>query len=145
MAKFAIFDENGFPTAFYWQDNHTPEVPVGVIEITEEQWLEFVDNSGLRRWDGSKVVEYTPPTPEPEPVVTILPAVTLWERLTEDEADQVNDAMATQPVRTQRIFTTVNTFRSDHELWPMLEQIAIALFGKDRACEILTPVDQEGI
>ncbi len=65
MAKFAIFDENGLPTAFYWQDDHTPVVPSGTIEITDEQWLEFIENVGLRRWDGSKVVEYTTPPPDP--------------------------------------------------------------------------------
>ncbi|WP_235972448.1 hypothetical protein [Brucella pseudogrignonensis] len=69
--------------------------------------------------------------------VKILPAVTLWERLTEAEADQVNEAMATQPVRTQRIFTTANTFRSDHDLWPLLQQMATALFGAERAAELL--------
>jgi len=108
------------------------------VDITDEQWQDFIDNQGLRRWDGSKVVEYTPPTQEPEPVVNVLPAVTLWERLTEAEADQVNEAMATQPVRTQRIFTTANTFRSDHELWPLLEQMATQLFGEERAAELLS-------
>lgn len=72
-----------------------------------------------------------------EPELLILPAVTLWERLTEDEADQVNEAMAMQSVRTQRIFTTANTFRSDHELWPLLEQMAKELFGEGRATELL--------
>lgn len=69
--------------------------------------------------------------------VKILPAVTLWERLTEAEADQVNEAMTTQPVRTQRIFSTANTFRSDHELWPLLEEMAADLFGAERAGELL--------
>jgi len=138
MSKFAMFDESGFPTAFYWQDNHTPEVPVGAIEITDEQWLEFIDNTGFRKWENGRVVEYEPPTPEPQPVVTILPAVTLWERLTEAEADQVNEAMATQPFRTRKIFETAATFRSDHELWPLLEQIANQLFGEARASEILS-------
>lgn len=82
--------------------------------------------------------EYNAPTAEIPPFPTILPAVTLWERLTEVEADQVNEAMATQPVRTQRIFTTANTFRSDHELWPLLEQMATELFGEARAAELLS-------
>lgn len=137
MSKLATFDENGFPTAFYWVGVHDDIAPAGAVEITDEQWLELIDNAGLRRWDGSRVVEYSPPEPEPEPVVTILPAVTLWERLTDAEADQVNEAMATQPVRTQRIFTTANTFRSDHELWPLLVQMATDLFGEERAAEFL--------
>ncbi len=83
-------------------------------------------------WNGSEIVD---PTPEPE--VTILPSVTLWERLTEDEAEQVNAAMATQPFRTRQIFLTANTFRSDHELWPLLQQMANNLFGPARANELL--------
>lgn len=69
--------------------------------------------------------------------IAVLPAVTLWERLTEAEADQVNTAMATQPFRTRQIFLTANTFRSDHELWPLLVQMATNLFGKQRADELL--------
>lgn len=80
-----------------------------------------------------------PASPTAPQDVIILPAVTLWERLTEDEADQVNDAMVTQSVRTQRIFTTANTFRSDHDLWPLLMQMATDLFGEDRAAELLSP------
>lgn len=76
--------------------------------------------------------------PEPDPVVTILPAVTLWERLTELEAEQVNAVMATQPFRTRQIFLTANTFRSDHELWPLLVQMATDLFGEERAAELLS-------
>lgn len=69
--------------------------------------------------------------------VVILPAVSLWERLTEAEAEQVNAAMATQPFRTRQIFLTANTFRSDHELWPLLVQMATDLFGEARAAELL--------
>lgn len=83
-------------------------------------------------WDGTAIVE-----PTPAPVVTVLPSVTLWERLTEGEAEQVNAAMATQPFRTRQIFLTANTFRSDHELWPLLEQVATELFGAHRASELL--------
>ncbi|WP_192800540.1 hypothetical protein [Brucella anthropi] len=83
-------------------------------------------------WNGSEIIE-----PTPEPAVTVLPSVTLWERLTEAEAEQVNAAMATQPFRTRQIFLTANTFRSDHELWPLLEQVATELFGAHRASELL--------
>ncbi len=136
MKYFAMFDDAGFPTAFYCEEIHGENIPVGVIEITDDQWLEFVDNAGQRRWDNGQVVEYSPPAVEP---VTIIPAVTLWERMTDAEAEQVNAAMATQPFRTRQIFLTANTFRSDHELWPMLMQMAIDLFGEDRAAELLSP------
>ncbi len=81
------------------------------------------------------MVEYVPPA---SPIVTVLPAVTLWERLTDAEAEQVNAAMATQPFRTRQIFLTANTFRSDHELWPLLVQMATDLFGEERAAELLS-------
>lgn len=73
------------------------------------------------------------------PIPVIVPAVTLWERMTEAEAEQVNAAMATQPFRTRQIFMTANTFRSDHELWPLLVQMATELFGEARAAELLSP------
>lgn len=136
MKYFAMFDDTGFPTAFYCEEIHGENIPVGVIEITDEQWMQFVDNPGQRRWDNGQVVEYSPPAVEP---VTIIPAVTLWERMTDAEAEQVNAAMAPQPIRTRQIFLTAPTFRSDHELWPLLMQMATDLFGEDRAAELLSP------
>lgn len=130
----AVFDQAGFPTAFYPEDAWPKGYPTDAIEITEDDWHEFLDNQGARRWDNGQVVEYSPPSVEP---VTILPAVTLWERLTDAEAGQVNAAMATQPFRTRQIFLTANTFRSDHELWPLLVQMATDLFGEARAAELL--------
>ncbi|MNE36448.1 hypothetical protein D3C80_1302580 [compost metagenome] len=134
MKYFAQFNDVGLPIAFYREDIHGDSVPSDVTAISERQWLEFNNNPGERRWDGSNVVEYAPPYVEP---VTILPAVTLWERLTEAEADQVNEVMATQSFRTRKIFETANTFRSDHELWALLESVATELFGEARAAELL--------
>jgi len=63
--KYAIFDEQGFPKAFYDKAIHGDDIPEEAIEITEEQWLEFINNQGRRRWDfkKKKVVEYVPPSP----------------------------------------------------------------------------------
>lgn len=85
-------------------------------------------------WDGTAIVE-----PPNEPLVTVIPAVTLWERFTPVEADQVGAAMEEQPFRTRQIFLTANTFRSDNELWPLLVQVATDLFGAERATELLAP------
>lgn len=71
------------------------------------------------------------------PSTTVIPAVTLWERMTEEEAAQVETVMATQTFRTRQIFMTAQTFRSDHELWPLLTQMAVELFGEERASELL--------
>ncbi|MBC8719043.1 hypothetical protein [Ochrobactrum sp. Marseille-Q0166] len=65
------------------------------------------------------------------PVVIIIPALTLWRRMNNDEAEQVNDEMQKRPFRMRKIFETAPNFRSDDELWPLLEQIANELFGAD--------------
>ncbi|EBY7415896.1 hypothetical protein D6J61_26890, partial [Salmonella enterica subsp. enterica serovar Alachua] len=66
--------------------------------------------------------------------------VTLWERTTPSEAAQIEDVMATQDPRSRNIFRTAQTFRSDHELWPMLKTLATQLFGEERAAELLARV-----
>ena len=62
MKKFAQFNEQGLPTAFY-SDDINKGIPDDAIEITVAQWREFIENQGCRKWDGSKVVEYIPPAP----------------------------------------------------------------------------------
>lgn len=79
-----------------------------------------------------------PVDPEPVPV-TVVYNVDLWSRMTDTEAEQVGTAMAEQPFRIRKIFETANSYRSDHELWPLLVQIATALFGEERTAEILAP------
>ena len=94
---------------------------------------------GLESWEKAKSGAYGPIAPYVEPVreppVVQVPALSFWERLT--EAEQVNAAMATQPFRTQQTFLTANTFRSDHELWPLLVQMATDLFGEERVAQLL--------
>lgn len=136
MTIRATFDQEGFPTGFYPSDVWPTGYPETAVEITPEQWAEFIKYQGMRKFIDGEVVEHTPPMVPP---VVVIPAVALWERMTEIEAEQVNEAMATQPFRTRQIFLTANTFRSDHELWPLLEQMATDLFGEIRAAELLAP------
>lgn len=42
MKKFALFEDNGFPNAFYSSEIDGDNIPVGVVEITEGQWREFL-------------------------------------------------------------------------------------------------------
>ena len=62
--KYAIFDQSGFPKAFYDDEIHE-NIPLEAISITEEQWLEFINNQGKRKWNFStnKIEVYTPPPP----------------------------------------------------------------------------------
>lgn len=78
------------------------------------------------------------PSPLPD-LVTVVYAVDLWSRMTNTEADQVGAEMEAQPFRIRKIFETANSYRADHELWPLLQQIATTLFGAERAAEILAP------
>jgi len=48
--KYAIFDKKGLPKAFYSPDVHS-NIPDNAIEITDEQWREFINNQGRRAWD----------------------------------------------------------------------------------------------
>jgi hypothetical protein len=76
MQTFAHFDDAGFPTAFYRTDVWPLEnIPIGAVEVTEDQWRDLVDNQGFRKWLNGIVVEFTPPLPE------VLPAPTTAEKL----------------------------------------------------------------
>lgn len=60
LRVFAVFNEIGTPIGFYPGDVW-PIPPEGAIEISIDDWREFLDYQGQRRWDGHQVVEYTPP------------------------------------------------------------------------------------
>lgn len=106
-------------------------------EMTVPDDIENRHRAMIAEWEAvGNLIEPYLPEPKPEPVI-IIPVVTLWERMTDAEAIQVSDVMATQPIRTRQIFLTANTFRSDHELWPLLQQVAASLFGVERAAELL--------
>jgi len=82
-------------------------------------------------------------------LVTVVYSVDFWTRLdggadgNSGEVAQVLAAMEQQPIRTRKIFETANSFRSDHELWPLLQQLATGLFGEERAAQILAPSSQQ--
>ena len=109
------------------------------FELIELEAGETVPQLGWLLVDG----EFQAPV-VPAPVTTVY-AVDFWTRLDggEDgnggEVAQVLSAMETQPIRTRKIFESANSYRSDHELWPLLNQLATSLFGAERAGEILAP------
>lgn len=93
----------------------------------------------IAEWEaaGNTIPPYVP-EPEPEPVTIVYPA-DLWRRVTNDEADVIAEAMQEQPLRLRKIFETAQVYRSDDELWPLLQGMAAQLFGEARASEILAP------
>lgn len=134
MVFFASYDANGKVSAGPMDDGNT------YYGITEGSyfWPAVMD------WvtAGNVIEPYVENTPEP---VTVVYAVDLWTRLDggEDgnsgEVAQVIAVMEQQPIRTRKIFDSATSYQSDHELWPLLQQIATTLFGAERAAEILAP------
>lgn len=66
MIYRATFDNDGLPTGFYPEDIWPEGSPSDAIELSEEDYREFMNFAGQRRWDGSRVVQYTPAEPEPQ-------------------------------------------------------------------------------
>lgn len=79
MKTYAVFDDEGFPQAFYRDDLWDAEgIPAEAVEISEPQWYEFIENQGRRQWVAGEVVAYTPP----EPPLVVPRAVAMWRART---------------------------------------------------------------
>jgi hypothetical protein len=63
---FATLNDDGTPNGFYPSDIW-PTPPESAVEISPDDWREFLDYQGQRRWDGQRVVEFTPASPDPTP------------------------------------------------------------------------------
>ncbi len=106
------------------------------FDLIELEAADVVPQLGWLLVDGAF---QAPVVPDP---ATVVYSVDLWTRMTNAEADQVGAAMDQQPFRVRRIFESANSYRSDHELWQLLVQIATTLFGEERAAQILAPSAQ---
>ncbi|BAU91158.1 hypothetical protein MPPM_2553 [Methylorubrum populi] len=177
--KYGLFDNGGLPLGFYTPDIHgplmlpiygpTPEpsednpqpvasvvgeernpaIPDGVVAITNEQWGEFINNSGRRRWDGEGVVAHEPPVSPPPVLVPSL--VDDWQFagqaaqegiITHDEALEWSGAGVLPPTlaeavnrlitdEDQRFNVTIflrgaKSYPREHSLVPLLGRV----FGK---------------
>ncbi len=74
MAYYAQFNTEGFVLGFY--DDLSISKPDEVVEVSEEQYLELLTNQAFRRWDGEKIVEYTPPEATPAELRAQMPPIT---------------------------------------------------------------------
>jgi len=62
--KYAVFSADGLEAGFYSIEFHSAaQVPSDSVPITDDQWLDWLDHPGARRWDGDAIVPYAPPTP----------------------------------------------------------------------------------
>lgn len=91
----------------------------------------------LAEWETEgNVIEPYIPESTPEQLI-IIPSVTFWERTTEAEGLAIEAMLNQQSFRIRQIFMTAQSYRSDHELWPLLQSAANQLFGAQRALQLL--------
>ena len=136
--KLGVF-EDGFPTAFYDRDLHGDNIPADAIEITDEQWLELINNQGMRRFVNGQVVPYTPPA-EPAPPYRIS-KTTPWYRMTPEEARIMDAVMSETDAQMKQIYMAAQYLSSGDPLWQTLHQLIADNLtgGATRANQLLAP------
>jgi hypothetical protein len=77
--KKAIFDSDGFPVAFY-ADDINPVIPPGTVDITDEQWQDFLMHQPLRKWENGQVVVVAPSAP-PLIVPDVISSRQFWTQM----------------------------------------------------------------
>lgn len=108
------------------------------VAMTVPDDVDNIERQAIAEWENAG--NTISPAPPPEVLLpSFVRAGDLWDRVTDQEAEQIEAAIAQQPVRIQNIFRTRNEYHMDHELWPLLRSLAVQLFGADRADQILAP------
>ncbi|MCW0979426.1 hypothetical protein OK142_01275 [Agrobacterium sp. BT-220-3] len=102
MRKFATFNSDGFPLGFYSPEVHGDKIPESAIEISENDWLEFVANAGSRKWlDGEIAVvdhpEVTPTITDYENAIQNLVDATAREKQFRDGVTLASYTASTKP------------------------------------------------
>jgi hypothetical protein len=120
----------------------------GGIEITDEQYVAAVEAVGLgkliRVEEGELVFKDPPPPeepelPEPDPdAPKVVPKLVVIERMTPEEAETADAAMAMQPAKLRQIWNAVNEIWSNSPWFSTLQEFFISLFGQTRADQILS-------
>lgn len=126
--RFFIDQDGAYLGSFDGLDEELPGFLKGATEVSN------LPSDTRQVWDGKVWL----PLNLPEPV-KIVYSVHLWERMTDAEADQVGAEIQRQSFRLRNIFQAASSYRSDHELWLLLQQITTTLFGEARAAAILAP------
>jgi hypothetical protein len=100
----------------------------GAMGVWAAAWLsEHID----------EVLPYIVPPPAP-PRPYNFPIGTLWERMTDDEAEEFDTATATaSPLKTRKQFLVATSMMSDGDLFAWVKAILVGLLGEARARELL--------
>lgn len=87
------------------------------------------------------IIEIIPPPVVPEPPLpTTVSMSTFWSRMTEQEAEAVDGAIAGATVRLRRVFNALTALPNDHPDYAAIRNLVItAVASETRAGEILAP------
>ncbi len=132
---FTQLDADGFSLGFWHSDVHV-DIPEDAIEITLEQYQEYIDNQGFRRFVGGALVQFDPPPP-PEPEIRVYKAA-MFRKMTDAEYDTYLQIRASFPPRIQAIFDAAEYLSSQDEFWSDLVSAAEQAYGPERAAELLS-------
>ena len=116
MSKFAKFDSAGFAVAFYDSSVHGNTIPSDGVEISDEQWLEFLEYCGMRKWIDGQIVAYEPPAPEPIIPDRVTRRQFRLQLIDAGLLEQVEEWIATQNARTQAAYADSGTFLRTDEM-----------------------------
>lgn len=89
------------------------------------------------RWDGSTWRDDAEQTAQP--VDYRISKDAIWRRASDEEAEQMEAALAAQPIRLRRIYEGATHLQTGDELFTLLQGAMVAMFGEDRAAELLAP------
>lgn len=123
----ATFNSEGFPTGFYPENVWPTNYPSDTVEITEDQYRNFTENQGLRKYVNGRVVQYSPPSPSPTPIITYKGDV--WRRVTEEQANQLDTEISKLGVRERNLWS--DSLHLDHSdpFFLMLRDAMIQQWG----------------
>lgn len=79
------------------------------------------------------------PAAAPAPEKFILSKLAMWRRLSEEEADTLEAALAGAPTRMRRMFEAAQYLDTRDEDYPSLRAGVVAALGEERADEVLQP------
>lgn len=111
-----------------------PEDLVYVLGPTDPHGIAPEVRAAVALWivDGKPVGEYVEPPPLPAPP-QIVSLSDFWTRITDDEAEQFDDAMMANPIRLRRLYMAEQTaYTEGTELFEVVSATLVQLFGQVR-------------
>lgn len=104
---------------------------------------EIIENGRYTRIVGDEVVEERDATPEDiessKPIPRKVYKLTIWERATDEEAEQMVAMLEQQPVKLRKMWEDSQYLSTDHPLFVKIKAALIDIFGEERAAELLAP------